>query len=65
MIARQCSECKHYLIGTGFCKAFQDDEGIPDEVFSGKHDHTKPFPGDRGIRYEPTEAIAAIDAAKE
>ena len=64
MTSRQCIECIHYLVGTGFCKAFQDNDGIPAEIRTGEHDHTKPFPGDWGIRYEPTEAIAKVDAAK-
>ena len=48
----QCAECKH-LIGNLKCKAF---DIIPNEIFvSGKHDHTKPFKGDNGIRFEPIE----------
>jgi hypothetical protein len=26
---------------------------VPDEVYSNKHDHRQPYPGDRGIRWEP------------
>lgn len=46
----QCLECKHYL-GGWICAAFP--EGIPAEVATGLHDHEKPYPGDRGIRWEP------------
>ena len=64
MTSRQCIECIHYLVATGFCKALQDNDGIPAESMTGEHDHKKPFPGDRRIRYEPTEAIAKIDALR-
>jgi hypothetical protein len=32
------------------CKAFPD--GIPEEIYNNTHDHTKPFRGDGGIRFE-------------
>lgn len=32
------------------CKAFP--KGIPEEIISGKHDHRKPFRGDKGILYK-------------
>jgi len=32
------------------CEAFPD--GIPDEIAYGDVDHTKPYPGDHGIRFE-------------
>jgi len=38
------------------CRAFPD--GIPELIITGKHDHTKPFPGDHGIRYVPINAEA-------
>jgi hypothetical protein len=42
--------------GTPACDAFP--EGIPAEIFDGKADHTRPFKGDRGLRFvygEPGE----------
>jgi len=53
-------KCKYY-IGVGgegegeenevnICEAFPN--GIPDEIAYGDNDHTKPFKGDNGIRYE-------------
>ena len=37
------------------CKAFPD--GIPEKILTGEHDHTKPFKGDNGIRFEPIEDL--------
>lgn len=55
----QCTGCRHALAAgrapTGQiiarCRAFPD--GIPDEIYSNRVRHTRPYPGDRGIRYEP------------
>lgn len=51
----QCYKCRR-LFDTAddqwiACGAFPD--GIPDEIADGEHDHTKPFPGDNGILFEP------------
>jgi hypothetical protein len=35
------------------CSAFPD--GIPDEILTGKHDHTKPYKGDKGILFEAVD----------
>lgn len=48
-----CSRCKHYNIEeveNHTCKAYPD--GIPPEIWLGKNDHTKSYPGDNGIRFE-------------
>lgn len=50
MLPIQCANCAHYR-KQNKCKAFP--AGIPAEVLTGRHDHTEPFPGDKGIRFEP------------
>ena len=37
-----CFECKHFRMFKGGCDAFPD--GIPDEITSGKNEHSKPLP---------------------
>jgi hypothetical protein len=44
-----CYFCKH-TTGDRKCKPFAR---IPDDIWFGKHDHTKPYPGDNGILFEP------------
>lgn len=53
--------CKHNE-AAGTCAAFPD--GIPDAIFFGEHDHRLPYPGDRGIRWEPADEQAAQLAAE-
>jgi len=48
----QCSGCKHYIDNL-VCGAFK--KKIPNEILTGEHDHTKPYKGDNGIRFEPIE----------
>lgn len=62
MQSQQCQTCVEHLTGYGICRAFPD--GIPPEIATGEHDHTKPFPGDQGIRYKQAPEFASIDAAK-
>ena len=50
MESDQCVLCKHYTMLLT-CEAYPD--GIPFEILSGDFDHTKPYPGDHGIRFEP------------
>lgn len=52
MESRQCLFCKNYT-GLMQCKAYP--EGIPVEIVTGIHDHTKPFKGDGGIMFEQVE----------
>jgi hypothetical protein len=54
-----CQSCRH-RIGRGYlaCAAFP--RRIPLEIWNGEYDHNSPYPGDRGIRFEPvTEADRA------
>lgn len=44
-----CSYCVHAM-GRRVCEAYPD--GIPAAIWEGRNDHTKPFPGDHGIRFE-------------
>lgn len=61
---QQCYLCNHFegkivtsraADGQGrqaySCKAFT--EGIPDDFILSNHDHTKPYPGDHGVLWEP------------
>ncbi|RJR20560.1 MAG: hypothetical protein C4582_08970 [Desulfobacteraceae bacterium] len=45
----QCDTCIHYQEGPK-CDAF---EKIPFDILARRHDHRNPYPGDKGIRYEP------------
>ena len=46
-----CAGCVHYQGGfPAKCKAFLNK--IPSEIYNRGFDHTKPFPGDSGIRFE-------------
>jgi len=56
-MSRQCLNCKHLFKGGKWgiaCDAFPEE--IPDDILDGgEFDHTKPFPGDNGIRFEERE----------
>lgn len=46
-----CTSCRHRDRERPYaCAAFP--EGIPEEIRRGQNDHTRPYPGDNGIRYE-------------
>lgn len=53
----QCFDCKHFKVDqvtrTYVCKAFPD--GIPADIKFNQVDHTKPYKGDNGIRFEPKD----------
>ena len=56
MQSEQCYSCLHYigLDDKGvICDAFPN--GIPRIIYEGKFDHTEPFEGDNGLRYENLE----------
>lgn len=64
MIGLQCMTCKHLHAagaanGQSACDAFP--QGIPFTIQSGETDHSKPYPGDNGIRYTPAEGIGSLD----
>jgi len=50
MTKSQCFSCVRYW-GVGKCDAYP--KRIPSKIFLDKHDHTKPYKGDNGIRFEP------------
>ena len=52
-----CRSCKRFKSdgANAWCKAFP--KGIPKKILSGEHDHTKPFKGDGGIRFEPIKEL--------
>lgn len=43
--------CRH-IIDLDKCKAF---DFIPDEIWNGDNDHTRPYTGDNGIQFERKE----------
>lgn len=48
-----CTSCKHLLdITQHKCTAF---DRIPNEIWVGKNNHKKPYPGDHGIQYEKSK----------
>jgi excisionase family DNA binding protein len=62
----RCFECKYFRgARQGKCEAFPDQ--IPSEIWSGNIEHNKPFPGDRGISFQPkdtSEFLAVTELAE-
>lgn len=50
-VKSECHLCKHKFIGKPGCTAFP--VRLPGPLASGKVLHHDPYPGDRGIRFEP------------
>lgn len=51
-----CCKCKYLIdIRDQTCKAFP--RGIPNEIWLGTNDHTKPYKGDQGIQFEAVEKV--------
>jgi hypothetical protein len=53
----QCFRCKHRFGDTYTCEAFPHAPGIPEEILTNEHDHTKPFDGDHGVRFEAKDPV--------
>ncbi len=49
MQSTQCLSCSNYFAALT-CRAFPD--GIPAEIVTGRFDHTQPYEGDHGVRFE-------------
>ncbi len=45
-----CEACQHFGGHALHCEAF---ENIPGEIWRGNNNHQVPYPGDRGIKYDP------------
>jgi len=70
-VSKQCFACKHFLgmrevpgdedglppDTVACCEAFPN--GIPDAIARG-FDHTKPYKGDHGIRFEPRRPMELV-----
>ena len=57
--APMCMECKHFRgEDPPTCDAYPD--GIPKAIWTGGVDHTKPWIGDHGIRFELKPGTPAL-----
>ena len=55
--SQQCLNCRHKSrTFTPVCQAYpKRAHPIPLAIWTGEHDHTQPYEGDQGIRFEPIE----------
>jgi len=53
MESAQCFICVHLFSDRLKLRCLAFPSGIPAEIITGEFDHTKPYPGDRGIRFSP------------
>lgn len=58
LIVNQCVLCKHLQNSQDWscCSVFP--HGIPRVIFYNEFDHRKPYPGDKGGRFEPDDPEA-------
>ena len=59
-----CTMCAHITLEglkTRCCEAFPN--GIPADIWMGRNDHSKPYPGDHGLLFKPREIQKADRAS--
>lgn len=55
-----CTYCVHLLSGMDrTCKAFP--KGIPEVIWRGLNDHTRPYSGDQGIQFKRVEVAYSAE----
>jgi hypothetical protein len=60
IVLPKCVFCSHsHLPESATCTAFPD--GIPDAILQEGYDHSKPYPGDHGILFDPVPGAALYE----